>query len=100
MAPVLSRSLTPSSLPLFSSKSNTQNKLSSRNIFFHPNGLKSNSFSCSGLKWNVGTRGNSVVVRCEGAAVAEKEATETSGEEYEYQAEVGVISISNLLFIF
>nr|XP_043623215.1 LOW QUALITY PROTEIN: heat shock protein 90-5, chloroplastic [Erigeron canadensis] len=93
MAPVLNKiTLTPSSiasLPLFSSKSNTShnnNKLYLRNAFLHHK--KGNNFSCSGLKWEVGKRGNSVVVRCEGAAVAEKEAPESSEEKYEYQAEV------------
>ncbi|KAI3818349.1 hypothetical protein L1987_12154 [Smallanthus sonchifolius] len=74
--------------PLFSSKSNTQNRLSLRSAFLHQNGLKSNNFSCSGLKLKVDKRGNSVVVRCEASAVAEKEASEASGETYEYQAEV------------
>lgn len=94
MAPVLSRSLTPASIaslpysPLFSSKSNTQNRLCLRNAFLHQNGLKSNNFSCSGLKLKVDNRGSSVVVRCEASAVAEKEAPEDSGEKHEYQAEV------------
>ncbi|KAF5762095.1 putative Heat shock protein Hsp90 family [Helianthus annuus] len=92
MAPVLNRTLTPTSLPyspLFSSKSNTHNnRLLSRSVFLHQNGLKVNNFSCSGLNWKVGKRGNSVVVKCEASAVAEKEATESSGETYEYQAEV------------
>ncbi|KAK9074465.1 hypothetical protein SSX86_007063 [Deinandra increscens subsp. villosa] len=91
MAPVLSRSLTPASVsslrysPLFSSsKLNPQNRLS-----LHQNGLtKSTNFSCSGLKLKVDKRGSSVVVRCEASAVAEKEASESSGETYEYQAEV------------
>ncbi|XP_076930416.1 heat shock protein 90-5, chloroplastic-like [Bidens hawaiensis] len=87
MAPVLSRSLTPASV-LFSSKSNTQNRLLSRSGFLHQNGLKSNNLSCSGLKLKVGKRGGSVVVKCEASAVAEKEGVESSGESFEYQAEV------------
>ncbi|KAI3731650.1 hypothetical protein L1987_62839 [Smallanthus sonchifolius] len=74
--------------PLFSSKSDTQNRLSLRSAFLHQNGLKSNTFSCSGLKLKVDKRGNSVVVRCEASAVVEKETSEASGETYEYQAEV------------
>ncbi|XP_071707948.1 uncharacterized protein [Rutidosis leptorrhynchoides] len=93
MASVLGVSLTSSLLPLFSSKSNTQTKSSSRNVFLHPNGLKSNNFSCSGLKLNVGTKRNSVIVRCESDAVAEIEATETSSENYEYQAEGATIDL-------
>ncbi|KVH97535.1 Heat shock protein Hsp90, partial [Cynara cardunculus var. scolymus] len=94
MAPVLSRSLTHASVaslpysPLLSSKTNTQNRLSLRSAFLHQNGLKTNSFSCSGLRWKVDKRGSSVVVRCEASAVAEKEAPEASGEKHEYQAEV------------
>lgn len=93
MAPVLSRSLTPASIaslpssPLFSTNSKTHNRLSLRSAFLHQN----KSFSCSGLKLKVDNRGNSVVVRCEASAVAEKETApeETSGEKFEYQAEVG-----------
>lgn len=94
MAPVLSRSLTPASIaslpysPLFSSNNSTQNRLSLRSAFLHQNGLKNNSFSCSGLKLKVDKRGSSVVVKCEASAVAEKEAPEASGETHEYQAEV------------
>ncbi|XP_071719355.1 uncharacterized protein [Rutidosis leptorrhynchoides] len=93
MASVLGVSLTSSLLPLFSSKSNTRIKSSSRNVFLHPNGLKSNNFSCSGLKLNVGINLNSVIVRCESDAVAEIEATETSSENYEYQAEGATIDL-------
>ncbi|KAJ9563583.1 hypothetical protein OSB04_008743 [Centaurea solstitialis] len=104
MAPVLSRSLTtlPSS-PLFSSNpnnnnyNNTHNRLSIRNAFLHQNGLKSNTFSCSGLKWKLDKRGSSVVVRCEASAVAEKEATEAPEEKFEYQAEVGFFQVSRLM---
>ncbi|XWS69576.1 hypothetical protein CRYUN_Cryun04dG0191100 [Craigia yunnanensis] len=70
MAPVLSRSLaTPSlvSLPLT-----------------NPN----KAFSCTGLRWKLEKRNNRTAVRCEASAVAEKEAEETSGEKFEYQAEV------------
>ncbi|KAM0003291.1 putative Heat shock protein Hsp90 family [Helianthus debilis subsp. tardiflorus] len=94
MAPVLSRTLAPSSVasvpysPLFSSKLNTQNRLSLRSGFLHQNGVKNGSFLCSGLKLDVGKRGSGVVVRCEASAVAEKETSEGSGEMFEYQAEV------------
>lgn len=46
-------------------------------------------FYCAGLKWRLERRNSLIDVRCE-AAVAEKEASETSGEKYEYQAEVGL----------
>ncbi|KAJ0828603.1 putative Heat shock protein Hsp90 family [Helianthus annuus] len=94
MAPVLSRTLTPSSIasvpysPLFSSKLNTQNRLSLRSGFLHQNRVKNGSFLCSGLKLEGGKRGSGVVVRCEASAVAEKETSEGSGEMFEYQAEV------------
>ncbi|KAL8227670.1 hypothetical protein R6Q57_015254 [Mikania cordata] len=94
MAPVLSRSLTPAAVasipysPLFASKSNTQNRLSLRSTFLHQNGLKNNNLSCSGLKWKGDKRGNCLIVKCEASTVAEKEAPESSGETYEYQAEV------------
>lgn len=93
MAPVLSRSLTPSSLqslpysPLFSSKSNTSTN--TNRLCLLKSGLKSSGLTCSGLKWKVDKRvGNSVVVRCEASAVAEKETSDAPGETYEYQAEV------------
>lgn len=50
------------------------------------NGLGKSS-SCSGLKWKLERRDSRIAVRCE-AAVAEKEASDTSGEKFEYQAEV------------
>lgn len=98
MAPVLSRSITSASvasLPSFSAKNGTNNKaLNLRSAFLPQNGFR-NNFSCTGLKWKVERRENRVVVRCE-AAVAEKEAAETSdGETHEYQAEVGLFSLDN-----
>lgn len=93
MAPVLSRSLVSSpiaSLPSFSVKNGSNKVLSLRSAFLPQRGFK-NGFSCSGLKWKLERRDSGVVVRCE-AAVAEKEAAETSdGEVHEYQAEVSVI---------
>lgn len=93
MARVLSRSLTsPSvaSLPSISAKNGTHKVLSLRSAFLPQGGFK-NSFSRAGLKWKVERRDcGGVVVRCE-AAVAEKEAAETSdgdGEIHQYQAEV------------
>ncbi|KAA8532836.1 hypothetical protein F0562_033047 [Nyssa sinensis] len=90
MAPVLSRitSASVASLPYsssFSLKSNNK-VFNFRSSFLPQNGLR-NSFSPSGLKWKIERRESPVVVRCE-AAVAEKEAPETSGETHEYQAEV------------
>ncbi|KAL1803281.1 hypothetical protein ACET3Z_031928 [Daucus carota] len=90
MAPVLSRSLVSSpiaSLPSFSVKNGANKVVSLRSAFLPQRGFK-NGFSCGGLKWKLERRESGVVVRCE-AAVAEKEASETSeGETHEYQAEV------------
>ncbi|KAK2976373.1 hypothetical protein RJ640_008083 [Escallonia rubra] len=96
MAPVLSRSITSASSmaslsysPSSSSLRNSTKKvLNLRNTtFLQQSGFK-NRFYCSGLKWKVERKRSSRVgVRCE-AAVAEKEVPETSGETYEYQAEV------------
>ncbi|KAL3654334.1 hypothetical protein CASFOL_004015 [Castilleja foliolosa] len=94
MAPVVSRSLaaTPmAAIPRTASFSVKSVGQSSRGLFrsaFLPkNGLK-NTFSRSGLEWKLERKESRVVVKCEGAAVAEKEAPETDGETYEYQAEV------------
>ncbi|XVF03119.1 hypothetical protein REPUB_Repub04eG0233400 [Reevesia pubescens] len=86
MAPVLSRSLaTPSlaSLPL----TNPNKSFNLRSAFLPRNGLNK-AFSCSGLRWKLEKRNNQIAVRCEASAVAEKEAEATSGEKFEYQAEV------------
>nr|KJB30531.1 hypothetical protein B456_005G148100 [Gossypium raimondii] len=86
MAPVLSRSLaTPSlaSLPL----TNPNKAFNLRTAFLPPNALNK-AFSCSRLRWKLEKRNNRIAVRCEASAVAEKEAEETSGEKFEYQAEV------------
>ncbi|KAF7133233.1 hypothetical protein RHSIM_Rhsim09G0120100 [Rhododendron simsii] len=94
MAPALSRSLASASvasLPSFSSTNAVNRVFASRRSAFIPqNGLR-NSFSKSGLKWKVERRETGLAVRCEaagGAAVAEKEVPEASGERHEYQAEV------------
>lgn len=92
MAPVLSRVLTTASiatLPSSSSLSPGGNRRLSglRSAFLPQNGLR-RGFPCSGLKWKLEKRNNWIAVRCD-AAVAEKEATEGSGEKFEYQAEVG-----------
>ncbi|KAL6983283.1 hypothetical protein U1Q18_016673 [Sarracenia purpurea var. burkii] len=93
MAPVLSRSLTsasvaslPSCSPLFPSRNANKVFYLKRSAFVPQNGL-GKSFSMSGLKGGLGRRHRGVVVRCD-AAVAEKDAPETSGEQHEYQAEV------------
>ncbi|MBA0613381.1 hypothetical protein Godav_013824 [Gossypium davidsonii] len=86
MAPVLSRSLaTPSlaSLPL----TNPNKAFNLRTAFLPPNALNK-AFSYSRLRWKLEKRNNRITVRCEASAVAEKEAEETSGEKFEYQAEV------------
>lgn len=93
MAPALSRGLAGAplaSLPSSSSSSFSLKKgnkvLSLRSAFLPQNGLRT-GFSCGGLKWKLEKRNDRVSIRCE-SAVAEKEAGETSGEQFEYQAEV------------
>ncbi|GAV59072.1 HSP90 domain-containing protein/HATPase_c_3 domain-containing protein [Cephalotus follicularis] len=93
MAPVLSRTTAPlyvASLPTttpFSLKNTNTNKLLNlRNAFLPQYGMKK-GFSCAGLKWRLDKRNDRIGVRCE-ATVAEKEAPESSGEKFEYQAEV------------
>ncbi|KAJ6902899.1 heat shock family protein [Populus alba x Populus x berolinensis] len=61
--------------------------LNLRSVFLPQNNGLKKEFSCSGLKWKLEKRNDRISVRCE-AAVAEKEATDTSGEKFEYQAEV------------
>ncbi|KAL6349757.1 hypothetical protein AAG906_001644 [Vitis piasezkii] len=88
MAPVLSRSLATAPLTSFplNNINNNRRVLNLRNTFVPLNGLRK-GFSCSGLKWKLEKRGSRVGVRCE-AGVAEKEAPDTPGEKFEYQAEV------------
>lgn len=50
---------------------------------------RSGGLTCAGLKWNLQKRNRRVGIRCD-SAVAEKEAADTSGEKFEYQAEVGL----------
>uniref|UniRef100_A0A7N0VKW7 Histidine kinase/HSP90-like ATPase domain-containing protein n=1 Tax=Kalanchoe fedtschenkoi TaxID=63787 RepID=A0A7N0VKW7_KALFE len=89
MAPVLSRSLASASLaslqPLNLKKGGSFCALKSS--FLSRNGLRS-GVGCGGLKWKVERKRSGVVVRCEAAAVAEKEETEAGAEKFEYQAEV------------
>ncbi|KAK6133779.1 hypothetical protein DH2020_032490 [Rehmannia glutinosa] len=95
MAPVLSRSLASASvapIPYTAASFSLKNcGKANRGIlgsaFLPRNGLK-NSFSRSGLEWKLEKKECRVVVRCEATAVAEKESSESSGEKYEYQAEV------------
>lgn len=93
MAPVLSRGLATASLASLPSSSpfsvrNSNRVLNLRSAFVPQNGPRK-GFYCAGLKWRLERRNSLIDVRCE-AAVAEKEASETSGEKYEYQAEVGL----------
>lgn len=101
MAPVISRSLTSAPVASlayptasFSAKKSGIGKVGFfRNAFLPGNGLR-NSFAKSGLQWRLDKRESRLVVKCEGgggAAVAEKEATEASGETHQYQAEVGFL---------
>ena len=98
MAPVLSRSLATASLaslPISSpfTARNPNGVFNLRSAFVPQNVLRRKGLSCNGLKWQLERRNNRVSVRCE-ATVAEKEETDTSGEKFEYQAEVGFRSIS------
>ncbi|KAI6686295.1 hypothetical protein NL676_032208 [Syzygium grande] len=92
MAPALSRGLANTSLASLPPSSssfllkNSNKVLSLRSAFLPQNGLR-RGLSCGGLKWKLEKRDNRISIRCE-AGVAEKEAGETSGEQFEYQAEV------------
>lgn len=72
---------------------NTPGASTLRSVFVPRNGGLRKGFSSAGLKWKLEKRNNRIAVRCE-AAVAEKEATDAPGEKFEYQAEVGFISIN------
>ncbi|CAN6477434.1 unnamed protein product [Victoria cruziana] len=90
MAPVLSRSLgaPAATLAPFSStfSSTKSRKFLNLTSFCPPNGVL--RLGKAGLRWGVNRTGFGVKpVRCD-AAVAEKEAADTSGEKFEYQAEV------------
>ncbi|KAK6157762.1 hypothetical protein DH2020_012010 [Rehmannia glutinosa] len=94
MAPVVSRSLAaagvaaiPQTASFSIKNSGKSNRGLLRSAFLPRNGLK-NTFSRSVLEWKVERRESRVVVRCEAATVAEKEAPESAEETYEYQAEV------------
>lgn len=95
MAPVLSRSLASASVaPIphtaasFSLKNfGNSNRVVLRSAILPRNRLK-NSLTRSGLEWKLERRERRVAVRCEAAAVAEKEAADSSEETREYQAEV------------
>lgn len=91
MAPVLSRGLSTASLASLPSSSpftlrNPNRVLNLRAAFVPQSGLRK-GFACGGLKWRLETQNRQVTVRCD-AAVAEREAADTPGEEFEYQAEV------------
>ncbi|XP_022776680.1 heat shock protein 90-5, chloroplastic isoform X2 [Durio zibethinus] len=86
MAPVLSRSLVIPSLASF--PLTNPNKAFNLRIPFLPRNGLNQAFSCSGLRWKLEKRSNRIAVRCEKSAVAEKQAEETTGEKFEYQAEV------------
>ncbi|KAM3359300.1 heat shock protein 90-5, chloroplastic [Capsicum galapagoense] len=95
MAPVVSRSLISApmaSVPYSSSfvlGSGSTKRVCLKSSFLVRNNNIKNGFLQSGLKWKQDKREiGGVVVRCEASAVAEKEATESSGETHEYQAEV------------
>ncbi|OVA15421.1 Heat shock protein Hsp90 family [Macleaya cordata] len=93
MAPVLSRTFSASasasiaSLPSFSLKHNNTRALKFQTSFLPQNILRNRLLSGSSLKWTLNKRDSRTSIKCE-AAVAEKEVVETSGEKFEYQAEV------------
>ncbi|KAF5727792.1 hypothetical protein HS088_TW22G01489 [Tripterygium wilfordii] len=91
MAPALSRSLTaasmvslPSSTPFSLKHSNRAFNL--RSAFLPQSSLR-NGLCPGGLKWKFDKRNDRFTVRSD-TAVAQKEAADTSGEKFEYQAEV------------
>ncbi|KAL4651029.1 hypothetical protein ACB092_01G129100 [Castanea dentata] len=93
MALVLSRSLTTASIASLPSSSSFLLRNSNRNrvlnlttAFVPQNGLKKR-FSSSGLKWKYERRNHRFALQCEVAAMAKKEAADTSDEKFEYQAE-------------
>ena len=105
MAPVLSRSLSTASLASLPSSSSFLLRNSNRNrvlnlttAFVPQNGLRKR-FSSSGLKWKYERRNHQFALWCKAAAVAEKEAADTSSEKFEYQAEVRLFfSFTNFHF--
>jgi len=85
MAPVLSRTMATASLTSLPPYSSFSRASSPRTAFLQPQlGRRRSFFSTAGLRWTQ-RRERKLAVRCE-AAVAEKE--ETTGEKFEYQAEV------------
>lgn len=96
MAPVLSRSLASASLAYLPPSSpfalNTAQKRVSylRRSTFLPRNDFRNGLSVKSLRRREVSK--KLGVRCD-AAVAEKEASETDGEKFEYQAEVCVIDV-------
>ncbi|KAM3754914.1 hypothetical protein ACB098_03G200900 [Castanea mollissima] len=95
MAPVLSRSLATASLASLPSSSSfllrnsNKNRVLNLTTAFVPQNDLRKRFPSSGLKWKYERRNHRFELRCEAAAVAEKEAADdTSGEKFEYQAEV------------
>ncbi|XP_043715368.1 heat shock protein 90-5, chloroplastic-like [Telopea speciosissima] len=91
MAPVLSRSLASASIASLPPSScfpmNNRSRVLRLRTAFLPRNVLRNGTPGAGLKWKLEKRDSRMVVRC-AAAVAEKEAAETSGEKFEYQAEV------------
>ncbi|RWR77014.1 Heat shock protein Hsp90 family [Cinnamomum micranthum f. kanehirae] len=95
MAQILSRSLgaasaTSLAFSPFSSVSSKDRRVGNIGNSFLPQQAKVriNRSSSAALRWRLGRRrSRTATVRCE-AGVAEKEAAETSGEKFEYQAEV------------
>ena len=106
MALVLSRSLSTASLASLPSSSSFLLRNSNRNrvlnlttAFVPQNGLRKR-FSSSGLKWKYERRNHQFALWCKAAAVAEKEAADTSSEKFEYQAEVRLFSIFPFNFVY
>ncbi|TYH91406.1 hypothetical protein ES332_A13G113400v1 [Gossypium tomentosum] len=87
MASVPTRSLATPSLATSLPLTNPNKAFTLRTPFLTPNALN-NAFSCSGLRWKLEKTNNLIAVQCVTSTVAEKETQVTSGEKFEYQAEV------------
>ncbi|KAK8567471.1 hypothetical protein V6N13_105436 [Hibiscus sabdariffa] len=85
MASVLTRILSTPSLASPPLTKNPNKAFTTRSVFLPQ---QNNAFSSSGLRWKLDKKNNRIAVQCVSSAVAEKEPVVTSGETFEYQAEV------------
>lgn len=83
------------SVPPLTTMANERVKLGTS--FVPKSSVRGKGFSMASLKWKMERRREGKMsVRCEAAAVAEKEAEDASGEKFEYQAEVCFSSVCSL----